>query len=166
MDPETLYDARGRQKCHGRKHLPLPGRRGTPRRLLPPHRDGDPHLGTEIRKPPGWREGRAHCRGEVGPRTPGISPSPKRWEEGTRGVWGRSGTQKPSWDVRKQPRWLQRLLAADPRMTPATLPDRALPGETPSTGPSPKTAPAALYSLCPRSCSPLHHSCRPGAPQN
>lgn len=82
FDPETLYDARGRQKCHRRKHLPLSGRRGTPCRLLPPHRDGDPLLGTQIRKPQGWGEGRAHCGGKIGPRSPGISQSPKTGERG------------------------------------------------------------------------------------
>lgn len=82
FDPETLYDARGRQKCHRRKHLPLSGRRGAPCRLLPPNRDRDPHLGADIRKPQGWGEGREQCEGGAGrgPRSPGINQPPKKGE--------------------------------------------------------------------------------------
>lgn len=115
--------------------------------------------------------------GEKGGRTAGgnrtqesryQSVSKKRGGGGyPRCLGGKSGTQKPSWYVRKPPRWLQRGCSPRaPAGLPATPPDRARPRETPSIGPPPKTAPAALYSLCPRSCSPLHHSCRPGAPQN
>ena len=120
FDPETLYDARGRQKRHRRKHLPLSGRRGTPCRLLPPHRDGDPHLGTAIRKPRGGEKARCPAGGVgTGPRSPAISQSPKKGGRGMiRGIWGKSVTQKPSWDVKKRPRWLQRLLPAGPRRTP------------------------------------------------
>ena len=120
FDPETLYDARGRQKRHRRKHLPLSGRRGTPCRLLPPHRDGDPHLWTAIRKPRGGEKARCPAgRVGIGPRSPAISQSPKKGGRGViRGIWGKSVTQKPSWDVKKRPRWLQRLLPAGPRKTP------------------------------------------------
>lgn len=110
----------------------------------------------------GAGEGGRTARGKRTQESRYQSVSKKRGREVIRGVWGRSGTQRPSWDVRKQPRWLQRLLRAGPHNP--TQP--RWPREIPSIGRPPKTAPAALYSLCPRSCSPLYHSCRPGAPQN
>lgn len=153
------------RRCSGSSERPpreapttLSGRPGPPRRLRPPRRHGDPHLEGVAR-----REGA--LPGHIGPGGPGLSRSPpKKGHGAARGVWGTSGTQKPSWEVRKPPRRLPRLRPA--RGLPQHSPRPRLPGETPSIGPSPKTAPAALYSLCPRSCSPLHHSCRPGAPQN
>lgn len=80
LDSETLYDARGRRERHRRKHLPLSRGRGTPGRLLPPHRDGDPHLVAAVRKLRGGEKGgRAAGRGGgIGPRRPGTSQSPKK----------------------------------------------------------------------------------------
>lgn len=118
FDPETLYDAQGRKKCHRRKHLPLSGRRGTPCRLLPPRRHRDPHLATEIRSLRGGEQGRCTAEGNPTQESRYQSDSKKKGEGVIHGVWGRSGTQKPSWDDRKQPRWLQRLLPAGPRKTP------------------------------------------------
>lgn len=56
--------------------------------------------------------------GEIRPRGPAISLQRKGEGEVIRGVWGKSVTQKPSWDVKKRPRWLQRLLPVGPRRTP------------------------------------------------
>lgn len=155
------------QICHRRKHLPLSGRGGElPAAASHPTATGT-HTSEGDKEAWGRGGGRVQCGG--GDRTGVQVPVSlqKGGREVIRGVWERSGTQKPSWDVRKHSQWLQRLLLpAGPAGLPATQPDRACPGKTPSIGPPPKTAPAALYSLCPRSCSPLHHSCRPDAPQN
>lgn len=115
----------------------------------------------------GWGNGRTHRGGKSDTGVQVISQSPKSGVRGLAVVFG----------ARVEPRSHLGMWGSDrdgsrgcspraPTRLPATTPDRACPRETPSIGPPPKTAPAALYSLCPRSCSPLHHSCRPGAPQN
>lgn len=168
FDPETLYDARGRQRAPPQEApttirpeelpactsalLPPPPRRGP----TPWNSDKEPRGGggRQVPRGGGWESD----------RSPAISQS--QGGRGDRDIWGKSVTQKPSWDVKKRPRWLQEaLLPAGPAGLPATPPD-ARPRETPEhRGTPPKTAPAALYSLCPRSCFSLHHSCRPGAPR-
>lgn len=166
FDPETLYDAQGRKKCHRRKHLPLSGRRGTPCRLLPPRRHRDPHLATEIRSLRGGEQGRCTAEGNPTQESKYQSDSKKRGRELSM-VFGAGVEPRSHLGMIGSNRDGSRGYSPRaPARLPATLPDRARPRETPSIGPPPKTAPAALYSLCPRSCSPLHHSCRPGAPQN
>lgn len=123
-----------------------------------------PATGPTPRNRDGEASGRA-AEGRRRPQSPGTGQSPKNGAESYSYRLGKQWNLEAILGCEEEVAMAPEIVPAGPAGLPAT-PDRARPGRTPGIGPPPKTAPAALYSLCPRSCFPLHHSCRPDVPQN